>query len=151
LLRGDVFDEHLAKSDEGKSRWMIIQRYLAKDDKNDWRLFEPHLNPEALHWERAEEMLVRAGGLFDGFSKELSFWQNLNWVGDYYKSDTGIDVLASFNLIDTTMSLVMEKDMIKYLYHHQESLWNKIFAEYFGEEEMEKKMKENIIKGWFEI
>lgn len=149
LLRGDVIDERLQKSD--KSRWLVIQRYLAKDDENDWRLFEPHLNPEALHWERAERMLVRTGDLFDGFSRDLCFWENLNWVGDYFKSDTGIDVLASFNLIDTTMSLVKEKEMIKYLYHHQESLWNKIFSEYFSEAEMEEKMKENIIKGYFEI
>ncbi|MCL5004369.1 MAG: hypothetical protein M1170_00225 [Patescibacteria group bacterium] len=149
LLRGDVMDQRLSSSD--KSQWLVIQRYLAKDDENDWRLFESHLNPEALHWERAEKMLVKAGVLFDGFSHELSFWQNLNWVGDYFKSDTGIDVLVSFNLIDTTMSLVKEKEMIKYLYHHQESLWNKIFMEYFDEMEMEKKMKENIIKGWFEI
>lgn len=152
LLRGDVLDKHLPPNlDEGKSNWIIIQRYLAKDDENDWRLFEPHLNPEALHWERAERILVKAGETLGGFSRELSFWKNLNWVGDYYKSDVGIDVLASFNLVDTAMSLVMEKEMIKYLYHHQESLWNKIFVEYFSEEEMEKFMKENIIKGWFEI
>ncbi len=43
------------------------------------------------------------------------------------------------------------KEIIKYLYHHQESLWNKIFTEYFGEEKMEELIKENIIKGWFEI
>jgi hypothetical protein len=149
LLKGDVLDEHLPVS--RGSRWMIIQRYLAKDDENDWRLFEPHLNPEALHWERAEKMLTRAGDLFDGFSQELSFWQGLNWVGDYFKSDAGIDVLVSFNLVDTTMFLVKEKEMIKYLYHHQEALWNKIFVDYFSEAEMEKKIKENIIKGWFEI
>ncbi len=149
LLRGDVIDEHLIKS--SKSQWLVVQRYLAKNDENDWRLFEPHLNPEALHWERAERMFVRAGELFNGFSQEFSFWQNLNWVGDYFNSDAGIDVLVSFNLIDTTMSLVKEKDMIKYLYHHQEALWNKIFSEYFSEKEMEEKMKENIIRGWFEI
>lgn len=149
LLKGDVIDKYLIKSD--KSQWLIIQRYLAKDDENDWRLFKPHLNPEALHWERAERMFVKAGELFNGFSQEFCFWQNLNWVGDYFNSDAGIDVLVSFNLIDTTMSLVKEKDMIKYLYHHQEALWNKIFSEYFSETEMEEKMKENIIKGWFEI
>ncbi len=156
LLRGDVLDERLLKLDPpagkaNKSQWLIIQRYLAKDDENDWRLFEPHLNPEALHWEKAEKMLVKAGESLNHFSSDMSFWQNLNWVGDYFKSDTGIEVLVSFNLIDTTMSLVKEKDMIKYLYHHQEALWNKIFSEYFSEIEMEEKMKENIIKGWFQI
>ena len=149
LLRGDVIDGRLPESD--KSQWLIIQRYLGKDDENDWRLFEPHINPEALHWEKAERMLVKAGGSLDHFSADMSFWQDLNWVGDYFKSETGVDVLVSFNLVDTAMSLVKEKELIKYLYHHQEALWNKIFSEYFGEERMEKFMKENIIKGWFEV
>ncbi len=153
LLRGDVIDERLSLLTGGseKTQWLIIQRYLAKDDENDWRLFEPHLNPEALHWEKAERMLVKAGESLDHFSSDMSFWQDLNWVGDYFKTETGIDVLTSFNLVDTAMSLVKEKELVKYLYHHQEALWNKIFIEYFGEEKMEEIMKENIIKGYFEI
>lgn len=149
LLRGDVIDKRLAPSE--KSQWLIIQRYLAKDDENDWRLFEPHVNPEALHWTRAEKLLVKSGDFFDGFSKELAFWQNLSWASDYFPTEAGIDILASFNIVDTAMSLVKEKELIKYLYHHQESLWNKIFCEYFGEEKMEELMKENIVKGWFEM
>ncbi|HDH31310.1 MAG TPA: hypothetical protein ENH26_00875 [Candidatus Wolfebacteria bacterium] len=153
LLRGDVIDRRLpsqAKNSK-KTQWMVIQRYLAKDDENDWRLFEPHINPEALHWERAERMMVKSGEILNSFGTDLSFWQNLNWVGDYFKTNTGVEVLVSFNLVDTAMSLVMEKELIKYLYHNQESLWNKIFIKYFGEEKMEEMMKENIIKGWFEI
>jgi len=96
-------------------------------------------------------MLVKAGEVLDGFSADLAFWENLNWVGDYFNTEAGIDVLVSFNLIDTAMSLVKQKEFIKYLYHHQEALWNKIFTEYFGEEKMEELMKENIIRGWFEI
>lgn len=151
LLRGDTIDEHLPRPAPGKTQWLIIQRYLAKDDENDWRLFEPHISPEALHWERAEKMLVKAGEALNNFSADLAFWQNLNWVGDYFGTEAGIDVLVSFNLIDTAMSLVKEKELIKYLYHHQEALWNKIFSEYFGEEKMEELMKENIVRGWFEI
>ena len=134
-----------------KSQWLIIQRYLAKEDENDWRLFEPHVNPEAIHWRRAESLLAKAGDLADGFSADLAFWQNLNWVGDYFKDETGAETLASFNLVDTAMSLVMRKELIKYLYHHQEALWNRIFAEYFGEEKLEELIKENIVKGWFEV
>jgi len=151
LLRGDIIDKRLPQVSLEKTQWLIIQRYLAKDDENDWRLFEPHISPEALHWERAEKMLVKAGQLLNNFSADLAFWQDLNWVGDYFQTEPGIDVLVSFNLIDMAMSLVKEKELIKYLYHHQEALWNKIFCEYFGEEKMEELIKENIIKGWFEI
>lgn len=149
LLRGDTLDERLPAGN--KSQWFVIQRYLAKDDAHDWRLFEPHVNPEALHWERAERMLIKCGELFNHFADELRFWENLNWAGDYFQTETGIEVLVSFNLVDTAMSLVKEKELVKYLYHHQESLWNKIFSEYFGAEKMEELMKSNIIKGWFEI
>jgi len=152
LLRGDIIDRRLPSAEDGnKSQWLVVQRYLAKDDENDWRLFVPHLSPEAMHWERAEKMLVRAGELLNNLSADLAFWENLNWIGGYFKTEAGIDVLVSFNLIDTAMSLVKEKELIKYLYHHQEALWNKIFCEYFSEEKMEESMKKNIIKGWFEI
>jgi len=151
LLRGDLVEERLNKPAEGRSNWLVVQRYLAKDDENDWRLFEPHINPEAMHWERAEKLLVETGKSLNGFSADLEFWQDLNWVGDYFMTDSGVEVLVSFNLIDTAMSLVKEKELIKYLYHHQEALWNKIFCEYFSEEKMEEMMKENILKGWFEV
>lgn len=149
LLRGDVIDKRLPASK--KSLWLVIQRYLAKDDENDWRLSEPHVNPEAMHWKKAETTLVKAGDKFNHFGVDLAFWQNLDWVGDYFLTNTGIEVLVSFNLIDTEMSLVKEKDLVKYLYHHEESLWNKIFSEYFGEEKLEETIKENLLKGWFEV
>lgn len=149
LLRGDVFDKQLPLPMK-RTRWLVIQRYLAKDDGNDWRLFVPHINPEALHWERAARLLMKVNEKINGLATDMSFWQNLDWVGDYFKSDAGIDVLVSFNLVDTAMSLVRAKEMKKYFYHHEESLWNKIFIEYFGEIKMEELAKENIIKGWFE-
>ena len=153
FLRGDVIDERppVAPGDGGKSRLLIIQRYLAKDDENDWRLFEPHINPEAVHWRRAEERVVQAGKILPALADNLMFWKDLDWVGDYFKDEVGKDVLVSFNLVDTVMALVMEKEMIKYLYHHQESLWNKIYIVYYSEEKLMDMVKKNIIKGWFEM
>lgn len=142
LLRGDVIDNRVAPSE--KAEWYVIQRYLAKDDENDWRLFEPHINPEALHWRKAEKEL-------NTLPIDFSFWQDLGWVGDDFKTNTGIDVLVSFNLVDTVMSLVKQKDLVKYLYHYQEAMWNKIFSEYMGEDQMELAMKKNLIRGWLEI
>lgn len=128
-LKGDILEEPLKESIY--PQWFIIQRYLAKENPNDWRLFEPHVNPEAIHWDKAEEALG------------LAFWQDLNWVGDYFGEE-----LISFNLVDTAMSLVKAKEMIKYLYHHQEALWNKIFREFIGKEKMEELIKENWLKGY---
>ncbi|MCK9497664.1 MAG: hypothetical protein M0Q27_02495, partial [Candidatus Colwellbacteria bacterium] len=142
LLRGDTIDTRLEKGE--KARWMVVARYFAKDDEYDWRLFEPHINPEALHWENAERMLEK-------LPIDLSFWKDLNWVGDNFKTSSGVDIIVSFNLVDTVMSLVKSKEMIKYLYHYQEALWNKIFSEYAGEKKLEEMMKGHILDGWFEI
>lgn len=149
LLRGDVPEKNIPES--VKAQWLIIQRYLTKDDENDWRLFIPHINPEAMHWEKAERSLPKISETDAAFSKELSFWSDLDWVGDYFRDDSGVGVLVSFNLVDTVMSLVKEKEMVKYLYHHQEALWNKIFMEYMGEDGLEKYSRDFLLKGYFEI
>jgi len=140
-LRGDTIDTR----PKDETTWLIIQRYLAKDDENDWRLFWPHVNPEALHWLKAEKDLMKLGTRFD--ITGLGFWHDLDWVGDYFKTEVGIEVLISFDLIDTAMSVVKQKEMAKYLYHHQEALWNKIFTAYFGESERDRLIRENFIKG----
>src|SRR3989338_29852 len=150
LLRGDVV-ENKAPPTGGKALWLVVQRYLSKEDDNDWRLFVPHINPEASHWEKAEKSLSKLGEESNGFSKELSFWDNLDWVGDYFRDESGVEVLASFNLVDTVMSLVKEKEMVKYLYHHEEALWNKIFSEYMGEDNLEKFSRDELLRGYFEI
>jgi len=149
ILRGDVVEDETPKSE--KASWLVVQRYLSKEDDNDWRLFVPHINPEAMHWEKAETNLSNLSENSNGFLKELSFWHGLNWVGDYFKDESGVEVLVSFNLVDTVMSLVKEKEMVKYLYHHQEALWNKIFIEYMGEERLEKYSRDYLLKGYLEI
>lgn len=146
-LRGDVIDKRLPQLalEAQRPRFLVIQRYLAKDDENDWRLFEPHINPEALHWHRATDDIVKIDhGAF-------KFWGGIGWVGDFFKTEVGVDVLVSFDLVDTVMSLVKQKELAKYLYHHQEALWNKIFVEYFNLEKLEKLSKDNIVRGWFEV
>lgn len=149
FLRGDILDRRLPEGE--KTLWLVVQRYLAKDDENDWRLFAPHINPEAIHWVKAGNDVLRLGEALDGKDVDLSFWAGLDWAGDYFKDEVGNDTLVSFNLVDTVMSLVKEKEMIKYLYHHEEALWNQIFAEYFSFGELEKFAKEYLLQGYFEI
>ena len=138
LLRGDVLDVENAQSAIRNNNWLIVQRYLAKDDENDPRLFMPHINPEAEHWFKAQESLAKLG---PGFV----FWKDLDFAGDFFGED-----LISFDLIDLVMTLV-KKDQVKYLYHQQEALWNKIFIEYFGRDKMNELIEENIIKGYIEL
>lgn len=147
-LRGDVLDTRFSEQDRGK-KWMIVQQYLAKNDEHDWRLFEPHVNPEAIHWSKAENDIARFGQRFPEIG--LNFWSNLDFIGDYYPDASGVEVLVSFNLIDTVMALVQNKELVKYLYHHQEALWNKLFSEYMGQEKMEELIIENFDKGYIDL
>lgn len=143
LLRGDVIDIRPPENELGKT-WLITQRYLAKDDENDWRLFYPHVNPEAIHWQKAENDIIK---LSQKFELGFEFWEGLGPIGDFFKDESGVEVLVSFNFLDTVMSLFQEKEMVKYLYHHQEVLWNKIFSIFLGEKKMEELIKENFNKG----
>jgi hypothetical protein len=157
-LRGDVSVEKL----QDGYFWRIVQRYLAKDDENDFRLFEPHVNPEAIHWYKAENDLSKLDAEFQNL--DFTFWRGLDFVGNFFKVGKGknhgiqrreikngkgeIFDLLSLNLIDNIMSLVKEKEMVKYLYHHQEALWNEIFAGYLGHQNMERLILENFDRGY---
>jgi len=151
LLRGDVPSG--PTPNHGKMTWRVVQRYLAKDNLHDFRLFEPHVNPEADHWWRAEEDLGplsrilkhEQGGL------DLGWWSGLDFVGaEIMNATTHREELVSFDLIDLLMTLVRESNE-QYLYHQQESLWNKIFLEYMGRERMQELIQENLVTGFIDL
>jgi len=145
LLKGDLGGK--LSNDSNVCEWLIIQQYLAKENENDPRLFIPHLNPEAVHWYKAGNDIVKFGNLLGGIDDDFTYWENLDWVGDYFLDENGGEDLVSFNMIDNVMSLVKEKERIKYLYHHQEALWNEIFVRYFSREKLEEVLRQNLIKG----
>lgn len=150
LLRGDVSDKRI---DIKRPVWRVVQTYLAKDDEGDFRLFEPHVNPEAEHWFKVSEDLERLARMLNHNENraDLGYWAGLDCVGDFFPStSSGQAELVSFDLIDLIMSLV-KKGQVKYLYHQQEALWNKIFLEHKGRERMNELIEENIINGFIEL
>lgn len=149
-LKGSTIENKPPQTD--KAQWLVIQQYLAKKDENDWRLLAPHINPEAIHWRKAETGIVKLGQSLAGLQEgDFEFWEDLDWVGEYFTSEKNGNELVSFDLVDVVMSLVKEKELVKYLYHQQEALWNKIFSEYFGEEKMEEIIQKNLLDGYFEM
>ncbi len=141
FLKGEV----LPGASKNIADWLIIQRYLAKDNPNDERLFLPHVSPEALHWKKAERDISRFGERFENI--DLEIWLDVDWVGGFFKNKLKQEELVSFDLVDNAMALVQKEQRIKYLYHHQEALWNHIFEEYMGGENLEKLMINNFNKG----
>jgi hypothetical protein len=147
LLRGDVPPGPMPDSD--RTVWRIIQRYLAKDNPDDFRLFEAHVSPEANHWLRAEEDLGRLSRMLDHTEDpvNIGWWTGLDFVGDFFSDTKEGQTLVSFDLIDLLMGLV-DQERRKYLYHQQEALWNKIFIEYIGSERLERHFTEDIFDGF---
>jgi len=129
-----------------KASWRIIPSYLAKKDKKDLRLAEPHINPEALFFTKTAQVIQKFAQRFP--ETGLDFWESLDVVGDYFSSNDS-ETLISFDLFDNGIALQQKRvDFeLKYLYHQQEALWNKVFMEYMGEEMMDKLMMDNLDKG----
>lgn len=153
LLRGDVPEGPLPS----ENLIRIVQRYLAKDDVNDFRLAEPHVDPEAEHWYKAGSDFTKLKQYFPETPQWFACWEDLHYVGEMFASQgrdpstsSGQERLVSFDLVDLTMSLASQSET-KYLYHQQEALWNQIFIEYFGREKINKLMEENIVKGFIEL
>lgn len=150
LLRGDVPGIERQETRDKGQVWMIIQRYLAKDDINDPRLAMPHINPEAEHWYKVQLALAK----IPGFENLVHY----DFVGDVFNENPSPSArheqlasrLLSFDLIDLIISLV-KKGEKKYEYHQQEALWNKIFVEYMGRDELNKLIEENIIRGFITL
>lgn len=141
LLRGDVPEIGHAQ----KGSWLIIQKYLWKNDPKDPRLFVPRVNPEAMHWEKAEQDLVAFGKQNPGIG--LEFWDSLSSVAGLFPNKNGEQELVSFDLEDNAMGVASASDERHehFFYHQREALWNKIFARGAGGyEKMERYIVENM-------
>lgn len=141
----------LGEIKNGKGHWRIVQRYLAKDKNPDNRAFEPHINPEAIFWAKSDRILAQLAKHLPGQS--LDFWEDLDWIGDYFQTKNGEPMLLTFNSVDLSLSFANQKPLQdRYLYHYREALWNKIFSEIVGREnKMQEMILDNIDKGYIEL
>jgi uncharacterized protein (TIGR00730 family) len=103
--------------------WRVIQRYLGrhKEDSVEMVAFEPHVQPEDLHWRRAEELLYQ-------IDPELEFWKDRDYVAINHDNFP-----VAFNLFDVSFAYSNKEPYEgRYAYHFRESLWNEIFVRYLG-------------------
>ena len=129
--------------------WRIIPRYLGKLNDSDPRLFEPHINPEPLHWLRAEKDIDELAQKNPQI--KLDFWRGIDdFVGEIFPAGKAGEEVISFDLIDSIIFLG-RGGIGKYLYHQQEALWNKIFVDYMGREKLEEILVNNLEKGYVEL
>lgn len=112
--------------------WRVIQRYYGKIGEGDKHpeIFQPHLQPEDLHWRSAESILYQ-------IDPEMAVWRDL----DYVATLKG-DEVVTLNLMDVALSYANEISYAeRYLYHFREALWNEVFARYMGE----KKLRDQLL------
>jgi hypothetical protein len=123
---------HVKITDSAHIHWRVIQRYFGKlGNEKHPEIFEPHVQPEDLHWRKAEEVLY-------AIDPELEFWKQLDYVA---VSKGPAHETVTFNLFDLSFGYsngVSYED--RYLYHFRESLWNELFARYMGEKVLEEQL-----------
>ncbi len=114
--------------------WRVIQRYFGKlEDEYHPEIFEPHVQPEDLHWRRAEELLFEV-------DPELGFWHDLDFVGTVHAGRP-----VTLNLLDIAASYVNNLPYAqRAVYHFRESLWNEIFVRYMGQKNLEEQVLQQL-------
>lgn len=115
--------------------WRVIQRYFGKlEHESHPEIFEPHVQPEDLHWRKAEEVLYR-------LEPALHFWNDMDYVGIRLNDDRPM----SFSLMDMAVSYVNKLPYEQHaIYHFRESLWNEIFIRYMGQKTLEHQILKQL-------
>lgn len=116
--------------------WRVVQQYLGRHkDKSHPEAFQPHVQPEDLHWRKAEEALYE-------LDPKLEFWQDLDYVARHIRKN--VDPVT-FNFMDVAFAYSNEEKFEKrYVYHFRESLWNEVFIRYMGESVLEQQILEQL-------
>lgn len=141
FLRGDILEKNSAAAGE----WLIVQRYLDKENPADPRLLLPRANPEALHWRRAERDLAvfgRRHGL------GLDSWEGMDSAAENINGE-----VISFDLEDVLMSAInFSAGENSHIYHQKEALWLELAVRLAGSEEsLEKIFVDNFSVGVFKF
>lgn len=114
--------------------WRVIQRYFGKLSEDHPEAFQPHLQPEDLHWRRAEEILYE-------IDPELKFWQDMDYVAKMGSDGQPV----TCNLMDVALGYSnRETFKTRYFYHFRESLWNEIFIRYMGEPTLKQQILQQL-------
>lgn len=114
--------------------WRVIQRYFGKlKDEYHPEIFEPHVQPEDLHWRKAEEALY-------SIAPELKFWEDMDYVALMYDGRP-----LTFNMMDVAASYTNQTPYeTREIYHFREALWNEIFIRYMGQSTLEEQILKQL-------
>ena len=132
VLNADI--SRAASMSGAQVHWRVIQRYYG-DVENDEHpeIFEPHVQPEDLHWRRTAEELYR-------IDPELDWWRGMEYVGVMAG-----DAPVSFNLMDVSVGYCTNAPYEYRATHHmRDSLWNELFMRYMGHKTLEQQILQQL-------
>ncbi len=114
--------------------WRVIQRYYGKlKGEEHPEVFQPHVQPEDLHWRKAEDVLYKV-------DPELDFWRGMDYVALDIEGE-----VVTFNLMDVEFNYSNGNSFEdRNLYHFRESLWNELFERYMGQKILEKEILQQL-------
>lgn len=114
--------------------WRVIQRYYGKlEHERHPQIFEPHVQPEDLHWRRAEDILYK-------WEPALDFWRDMDYVAVMHSGRP-----VTFSMLDLAADYVNNPPYAKRnIYHFREALWNEIFVRYMGQKNLEQQVLEQL-------
>lgn len=117
-------------------QWKLIHRHFARRPESyNPRLFEPHVQPEDLHWKAAEDSLAELHPRFE-------FWQTASLAGLLHQGET-----ISLNLFDSVLNfcnkLPFEQRIVHYI---RDRIWHELLLRYMRSATIEQSIQQQLSK-----
>lgn len=123
-----------ARLADAQLSWKLIHRhYAAQPDAYAHDLFEPHVQPEDLHWQAAEDSLA-------DLHPRFGFWQTAANAGLVHQGEA-----VSLNLFDSVLNfcnkLPFEQRIVHYVRDH---LWHELLLRYMRSSAIEQSVQQQL-------
>ena len=129
---------HLANQ---RVTWQTIHRYYSRfKDAYHAEVFEPHVQPEDLHWQHAEDVLAK-------IAPELSFWQGTQHLSLLDKDGQPV----SCNMLDTALSYCNKLSFSDRIVHFvRDNLWHELLLRYLNQHNLEEAVQRQLSRNLVE-
>lgn len=114
--------------------WRLVHHYFARhEDAYSPEVFAPHVQPEDLAYQPADEHLANLHPMFE-------FWRGSNHIGFLHEGQA-----VSLNLADAVLNfcnkLPYEQRLVRYFRDH---LWHELMLKYLHEEQLAENLKQQL-------
>lgn len=121
--------------------WQTIHRYYARfKEAYHAEVFEPHVQPEDLHWQNAEDLLAK-------LAPTLHFWQGTQYLSFLDKNNQPV----SCNMLDMALSYCNKLSFTDRIVHFvRDNLWHELLLQYLNQHNLEEAVQRQLSNNLFE-